>query len=74
MVEYKSLGGNSTSILERATDKGVDRKSIESPREFIEIWKNASLRLILKDRLVIKTANHFVDFNLGFEISSKKRD
>ena len=37
MVEYKSLGGNSTSILERATDKGVDRKSIESPREFIEI-------------------------------------
>ena len=39
MLEYKSFSENPTSILER-----------ESPRECIEIWKNVSFGLILKDK------------------------
>ena len=41
MVGYTRLRENSTSILD--WDK-------EFPKEFIEIWKNVSLRLILKDK------------------------
>ena len=53
MVEYKSLTENSTSILkrEREKDRETERdRERESPREFIDVWKDVSLRLILKDK------------------------
>ena len=50
MVEYESLSENPTSILERG---------IKPYREFIEIGKDVSVKLILKDKV-------------GNEISSKK--
>ena len=50
MVEYESLSENPTSILERG---------IKPYREFIEMGKDVSVKLILKDKG-------------GNEISSKK--
>ena len=45
----------------------------ESSKEFIEIWNDVSLRLILKDKDGIYTVYHIGDFNnLRAEISSKK--
>ena len=63
MIEYKKLRENSTSILERET----------KPEGVFRNIKDVSLRLILKTRVAIKTVYHFVDSNLGVEISSKKR-
>ena len=42
----------------------------ESPEEFIEIWKDVSLRQILKDKCYT-TVYQFVNSNLGVEISLK---
>ena len=62
LVEQTCLRENSISILER-----------ESPKEFIEIWKNISLRLILKGKSGIYTVYHFFDSNnLGVEIYPQK--
>ena len=42
--------------------------------DFIEIWKNVPVKLILKNKGGIYTAYHFVDSNnLRVEMSSKKR-
>ena len=65
MVKYKSLGENSTRTLETEL----------SPREFIELWKDVSLRLILNNKDGYQNCwfKHFVDSKLGVEISPKKR-
>ena len=61
MVEYTSVRENSTSIF-------------KNPKEFMETWKNVSLRPTMKEKGGIYTVYHFVDFNnLRAEISSKKR-
>ena len=61
MVEYTSARENSTSIF-------------KNPKEFMEMWKNVSLRPTMKEKGGIYTVYHFVDFNnLRVEISSKKR-
>ena len=44
----------------------------ESPEEFIEIWKDVSLRQILKDKCYT-TVYQFVNSNLGVEISLTRR-
>ena len=44
-VKYKTLRGNSTRFPER--ERGRER---ESPWDFIKIWKDVFLRLILKKK------------------------
>ena len=55
---------NSTSILDR--DK--------APKEFKETWKDAFLRLILKDKIGKQHCLSFVGFNLGVDVFSKKSE
>ena len=64
MVKYKSLRENSRRTLETEL----------SPRKFIELWKDVSLRLILNDKDGYQDCwfEHFLDSKLGVEISPKK--
>ena len=55
---------NSTSILDR------DKAS----KEFKETWKDAFLRLILKDKGGKQHCLPFVGFNLGVDVFSKKSE
>ena len=55
MEEYKGFRENSTSILER---------DIKPYRKFIEIWKDVSLKLILKD-----SRGNQVFFLTGFSLT-----
>ena len=60
MVEHTICRENSTTFLDGEKD----------PKEFKEIWKDVSLRLILEDKN--KRGYHFVGSNLGIEIFLKK--
>ena len=52
--------------FERKFKKHSRERERDKPKEFVEIWKDVFLWLI-------NTVYHFVDSNLGVEISSKKR-
>ena len=60
MVEHTIFRGNSTNILDGE----------KNPKEFKEIWKDVSLRLILEDKN--KGGYHFIGSNLGIDIFLKK--
>ena len=64
MMEYTGLRENSRNILER-----------QSPKKFIEIWKDVSLRLHLKDK--VGNQQYAYDFLIliwgQVEVSLKKR-